>query len=59
MKMERIRLENNFQMGSAAVVLYDSLLADDVSSHPLSLIMKGAQVPVATSWQEIQASRVY
>jgi non-ribosomal peptide synthetase-like protein len=59
MKMERIRLEHDCQMGSAAVVLYDSLLANDVSIAPLSLIMKGEQVPAATSWQGIPASRVY
>jgi len=59
MKMERIRLEHDCQMGSAAVVLYDSLLADDVFIHPLSLIMKGEQVPESTSWQGIPASRVY
>jgi non-ribosomal peptide synthetase-like protein len=59
MKMERIRLEHNCQMGSAAVVLYDSLLADDVLIHPLSLIMKGEQIPAATAWQGIPASRVY
>jgi non-ribosomal peptide synthetase-like protein len=59
MKMERIRLENNCQMGAAAVVLYDSLLADDVLLQPLSLIMKGEQVPAATDWQGIPASRVY
>jgi non-ribosomal peptide synthetase-like protein len=59
MKMARIRLENNCQMGSAAVVLYDSLLADDVLLHPLSLVMKGEQVPASTSWQGIPASRVY
>jgi non-ribosomal peptide synthetase-like protein len=59
MKMARIRLDNNCQMGSAAVVLYDSLLTDDVLIHPLSLIMKGEQVPESTSWQGIPASRVY
>jgi|GEM_PF-6434560 len=59
MKMERIRLENDCQMGSAAVVLYDSLLANHVSIHPLSPIMKGEQVPASTSWQGIPASRVY
>jgi non-ribosomal peptide synthetase-like protein len=59
MKMERIRLDNDCQLGSVAVVLYDSILADDVEIHPLSLIMKGEQVPAATSWQGIPASRVY
>ena len=59
MKMERIRLDNNCQMGSAAVVLYDSILTDDVLIHPLSLIMKGEQIPESTSWQGIPASRVY
>jgi non-ribosomal peptide synthetase-like protein len=59
MKMERIRLEHNCQLGSTAVVLYDSLLADDVLLKPLSLIMKGEQLPASTSWQGIPASRVY
>jgi non-ribosomal peptide synthetase-like protein len=59
MKMARIRLENNCQLGSAAVVLYDSLLAQDVLLQPLSLIMKGEQLPASTSWQGIPASRVY
>jgi non-ribosomal peptide synthetase-like protein len=59
MKMERIRLEHNCQMGATAVVLYDSLLANDVLLQPLSLIMKGEQIPAATSWQGIPASRVY
>jgi non-ribosomal peptide synthetase-like protein len=59
MKMERVRLEDRCQLGTAAVVLYDSLLAADVSLHPMSLIMKGERVPAATSWEGIPASRVY
>jgi non-ribosomal peptide synthetase-like protein len=59
MKMERIRLENRCQIGSMSIVLYDSLLANDVLLQPLSLIMKGEQVPESTSWQGIPASRVY
>ncbi len=59
MKMERIRLERQCQLGSGAVVLYDSLLEPDVSIQPMSLIMKGERVPQATAWQGIPASRVY
>jgi non-ribosomal peptide synthetase-like protein len=59
MKMERVRLEHRCQLGTAAVVLYDSLLANDVSLHPMSLIMKGERVPAATAWEGIPASRVY
>jgi non-ribosomal peptide synthetase-like protein len=59
MKMERVRLEDRCQLGTAAVVLYDSLLATDVSLHPMSLIMKGERVPAATAWAGIPASRVY
>jgi non-ribosomal peptide synthetase-like protein len=59
MKMERVRLEDGCQLGTGAVVLYDSLLATDVSLHPMSLIMKGEQLPAATSWEGIPASRVY
>jgi non-ribosomal peptide synthetase-like protein len=59
MKMERVRLENNCQIGTAAVVLYDSLLAANVCLHPMSLIMKGERLPAATSWEGIPASRVY
>ncbi len=59
MKMERVRLDDRCQLGTAAVVLYDSLLAADVSLHPMSLIMKGERVPAATAWEGIPASRVY
>ncbi len=59
MKMERIRLESQCQLGTGAVVLYDSLLESDVSIQPMSLIMKGERVPENTSWQGIPASRVY
>ncbi len=59
MKMERVRLEQGCQLGTAAVVLYDSLLESDVLLHPMSLIMKGERVPKATDWQGIPASRVY
>jgi non-ribosomal peptide synthetase-like protein len=59
MKMERVRLDDRAQLGTAAVVLYDSVLAADVSLHPMSLIMKGERVPAATEWEGIPASRVY
>ncbi len=59
MKMERVRLEDRCELGTGAVVLYDSLLAADVSLHPMSLIMKGERVPAATAWEGIPASRVY
>ena len=59
MKMERVRLDDRCQLGTAAVVLYDSLLAADVSLQPMSLIMKGERVPAATEWAGIPASRVY
>jgi non-ribosomal peptide synthetase-like protein len=59
MKMERVRLERRCQLGTAAVVLYDSLIESDVRLHPMSLIMKGERVPASTDWQGIPASRVY
>jgi non-ribosomal peptide synthetase-like protein len=46
MKMERIRLEKGCQLGTTAVVLYDSLLESDVRLHP-------------TDWQGIPASHLY
>ena len=59
MKMERIRLEKGSQLGTTAVVLYDSLLESDVRLHPMSLIMKGEKVPASTDWQGIPASHLY
>jgi non-ribosomal peptide synthetase-like protein len=59
MKMERIRLERGCQLGTAAVVLYDSLLESNVLLQPMSLIMKGERLPASTDWQGIPASRVY
>jgi non-ribosomal peptide synthetase-like protein len=59
MKMDRIRLEPRCQMGSGALVLYDTRLESDVRLYPMSLIMKGEQVPQATGWQGMPASRFY
>lgn len=59
MKMERVRLESGCQVGTTAVVLYDSLLAADALVQPMSLIMKGEHLPAGTDWQGIPASRVY
>ena len=57
--MERIRLEPKCQLGTGAVVLYDSLIESDVSIQPMSLIMKGESIPENTAWQGIPAIRVY
>jgi non-ribosomal peptide synthetase-like protein len=59
MKMARIRLEPRCQMGTGALVLYDTILESDVYLYPMSLIMKGEQVPQSTGWQGIPAGRFY
>ncbi len=59
MKMARIRLEPRCQMGTGALVLYDTILEADVCLYPMSLVMKGERVPQGTGWQGIPASRFY
>ncbi len=50
MKMSRVHIEKGCAIGPRAVVLYDSLLEEDVQLDALSLVMKGEVLPAHTHW---------
>jgi len=55
MKMSTISLRDGTSVGARAVVLYDSVLGEDVTLAPLSLVMKGESLLPGTSWRGIPA----
>ena len=59
MKLGKLHLHSRAQVGSWSLILYDTVLEADALIEPMSLVMKGEQVPSATTWQGIPVSRVY
>ncbi len=59
MKLGTLHLYPRAQVGSWAMVLYDTVLESDVQIQPMSLVMKGEKLPAATTWQGIPVARSY
>ena len=57
MKMSHLRVGNGCSVGPRAVVLYDSVLEDDVKLDALSLVMKGETLPAGSRWCGAPARR--
>jgi non-ribosomal peptide synthetase-like protein len=55
MKMSTIHLEARSSIGTRAIVLYDTVVGEDVSLAMLSLVMKGEHLLPATAWHGIPA----
>ncbi|MBX6382333.1 MAG: amino acid adenylation domain-containing protein [Microbispora sp.] len=55
MKMSAVTVRSGASIGARAVVLYDSVVGEEVSLGPLSLLMKGERLTPGTSWQGIPA----
>ncbi len=55
MKLSHVRVGEAAVIGQRAVMLYDTLLEPRAVLAPLSLVMKGEDVPPATVWQGIPA----
>ncbi|WP_255411475.1 Pls/PosA family non-ribosomal peptide synthetase [Georgenia sp. SYP-B2076] len=55
MKMSTITLSERSSVGCRAVVLYDSVVGQDVTLAPLSLVMKGESLLPGTTWCGIPA----
>ncbi|KAB8182919.1 Pls/PosA family non-ribosomal peptide synthetase [Microbispora catharanthi] len=55
MKMSTVTVRSGASIGPRAVVLYDSVVGEDVSLGALSLLMKGEQLTPGTSWRGIPA----
>ncbi|MDT0351241.1 Pls/PosA family non-ribosomal peptide synthetase [Pseudonocardia charpentierae] len=58
MKMSTVRVGPRASVGDRAVVLYDATVGADTTLEPLSLVMKGEQLPAGTHWRGIPAEGV-
>ncbi|AFY93019.1 Pls/PosA family non-ribosomal peptide synthetase [Chamaesiphon minutus] len=59
MKLGKLHLYPRAQVGSWGMILYDTVLEQDVLIQPMSLVMKGEKLPPATTWQGIPVTRSY
>lgn len=50
MKVGRIKIGKDVTVGAGSTVLYDTRLGDGVQIGPLTLVMKGEQLPPRSSW---------
>jgi non-ribosomal peptide synthetase-like protein len=57
MKLGKLHLYPRAQVGSWGMILYDTVLEQDVLIQPMSLVMKGEKLPPATTWQGIPVTR--
>jgi non-ribosomal peptide synthetase-like protein len=55
MKMSTVRIGAGATVGDRAIVLYDSTIGAGTALEPLSLVMKGEQLPAGTRWRGIPA----
>jgi len=55
MKMSAVTLRDRASVGTRAVVLYDTVVGEDATLAPLSLVMKGETLPPGTTWRGIPA----
>jgi hypothetical protein len=58
MKMSTVRVGAGASIGDRAILLYDSQVGIDAALEPLSLVMKGEQLPRQTRWRGIPAQGV-
>ncbi|MBV6305792.1 amino acid adenylation domain-containing protein [Candidimonas humi] len=50
MKIDDVRIGKRVYMGPRSTVLYSAAVADDAHLGPLTLVMKGENIPAGTSW---------
>jgi non-ribosomal peptide synthetase-like protein len=58
MKMSTVRIGAGATVGDRAIVLYDAAIGAGAALEPLSLAMKGEQLPADTRWRGIPAEGV-
>ncbi|MGB8898797.1 MAG: Pls/PosA family non-ribosomal peptide synthetase [Methylocella sp.] len=51
MKVGRVFVGNGVTVGPGSTVLYDTLVSDYARLGPLTLVMKGEQIPAHTEWE--------
>jgi non-ribosomal peptide synthetase-like protein len=58
MKMSTVVVRTGASIGSRSVILYDSEVSVEAKLDPLSLVMKGENLPELTHWRGIPAERI-
>lgn len=58
MKVGRVEIGDGVTIGAFATVLYDTKVGDFARLQPLTLVMKGEQIPANTIWSGAPAQRV-
>ncbi|MCW2870939.1 hypothetical protein, partial [Actinacidiphila oryziradicis] len=58
MKMSVVTVRGGASVGTRAIVLYDSVVGEDVWLGALSLLMKGEHLTPGTSWRGIPAEGI-
>ncbi len=51
MKVGKVFVGNGVTVGASSTVLYDTLVSDYARLGPLTLVMKGEQIPANTEWE--------
>jgi len=51
MKIGSVHIGARTSIGTRTIILYDSVIGDDVTLKPLSLVMKGEQLAPGTQWE--------
>ncbi|WP_415394583.1 Pls/PosA family non-ribosomal peptide synthetase [Rhodococcus globerulus] len=58
MKMSTITIGDGASIGTRSIILYDTVVGEEASLSPLSLLMKGEELPARTSWRGIPAEGI-
>lgn len=58
MKMSTITVGAGASIGTRSIILYDTIIGEQASLSPLSLLMKGEELPPKTSWRGIPAEGI-
>ncbi|MDI9914722.1 Pls/PosA family non-ribosomal peptide synthetase [Rhodococcus sp. IEGM 1379] len=58
MKMSTITIGDGASVGTRSIILYDTIVGEEASLSPLSLLMKGEELPPRTSWRGIPAEGI-
>lgn len=59
MKVGYIRVGNGVVIGAGSTVLYDTALGDDARLGPLTLVMKGEEIPSSSSFEGAPARQTF
>ena len=58
MKMSTVTISAGASIGTRSIILYDTIIGEHASLSPLSLLMKGEELPPNTRWRGIPAEAI-